>query len=95
MFVVWLQGMLTLEEALVRIEQFVSEGLPLIVTRAPLFTDKAEILNDCNGKQVRLLLHLHFDTHCFVWQGVDTAYRLVLPKYHGDDMTTMLLEFSR
>ena len=39
--------MLSMEEALRRIDQFVAEGLPLIVTRAPLFTNKAEILNDC------------------------------------------------
>jgi hypothetical protein len=41
-----LQGMLPLEEIKRRVSQFTSTGLPLVVTQAPLFTQKADMFHD-------------------------------------------------
>jgi hypothetical protein len=40
----WLQGMLALEEVRRRVQQFAAEGLPLVVTRCPLFVHKADLM---------------------------------------------------
>jgi len=41
------KGLLPAEEVRRRVAQFTAEGLPLILTRAPLFTDKARLLRGC------------------------------------------------
>ena len=41
------KGVLPAEEVRRRVAQFTSEGLPVLLTRAPLFTDKSQLLQDC------------------------------------------------
>ncbi|KAG2439524.1 hypothetical protein HXX76_004877 [Chlamydomonas incerta] len=71
------KGLLDLAEIRRRVAQFVAAGLPLVVTRAPRFNDKAGLLH-----AARFVV------------GYDTAVRLVMPKYHGDSLMQMLLDYS-
>ncbi len=72
------QGLLPLEVLQQRVQQFTEAGLPILITRQPLFTGKARLLPNST----------------FV-VGYDTAVRLVMPKYYGNDATQMLLEFAQ
>lgn len=67
-----------IEEVRKRVAQFVQAGLPVVVTRATLFIEKAEL----------------FPNSRFV-VGYDTAIRMVMPKYHGNSETSMLLDYTR
>ncbi|PNW82224.1 hypothetical protein CHLRE_06g278116v5 [Chlamydomonas reinhardtii] len=71
------KGLLGLDEIRARVAQFVAAGLPVVVTRAPRFNDKAGLLH-----AARFVV------------GYDTAVRLVMPKYHGDSLMQMLLDYS-
>ena len=71
------KGQLPLDELQRRVAQFTAARLPLVVTSAPLFVQKANL----------------FPGSRFV-VGYDTAVRLVMPKYHGDNFVEMVIEFG-